>query len=68
MKEKPSDFELFVGLLQACDLVLNSSQVSNDRLLQELERQNKEYLTKIIEQNETIIKNQEKILQRLTSD
>lgn len=41
---------------------------NNDVILNELQKQNKEYLAKIIEQNETIIKNQEKILQRLTSD
>ena len=41
---------------------------SNDVILNELQKQNKEYLTKIIEQNETIIQNQKKILERLTTD
>lgn len=47
---------------------INISQVSNDVILNELQKQNKEYLTKIIEQNETIIQNQKKILERLTTD
>jgi len=40
---------------------------NNDVILNELQKQNKEYLTKIIEQNETIIKNQKEILARLTA-
>lgn len=44
-----------MGFLQTFDVLLNLSQVSNDTLLEELQRQNKEYLEKIIQQNETII-------------
>jgi hypothetical protein len=63
----PSNFDMYLGVLQLYDVLLNISQVSNDVILNELQRQNKEYLTKIIEQNETIIKNQKEILARLTA-
>jgi hypothetical protein len=38
------------------DYNLNVTQTSNDVLFKELQRQNKEYLEKIIKQNEEIIK------------
>lgn len=46
----------------------NFDMYLNDIILNELQKQNKEYLTTIIEQNETIIQNQKKILERLTTD
>lgn len=46
----------------------NFDMYLNDVILNELQKQNKEYLTTIIEQNETIIQNQKKILERLTTD
>lgn len=64
----PSNFDMYLGVLQLYDVLLNISQVSNDVILNELQKQNKEYLTTIIEQNETIIQNQKKILERLTTD
>ena len=51
----PSEFDLFLGFLQIYDLLLNLNQTSNDTIMQELQRQNKEYLSKIIEKNEQII-------------
>lgn len=64
----PSNFDMYLGVLQLYDVLLNISQVSNDVILNELQKQNKEYLTTIIQQNETIIQNQKKILERLTTD
>lgn len=55
-EEIPTGYELFLGFLQIYDLMLNLNQVSNDILLQELQKQDKEYLSKIIEQNNKIIK------------
>ena len=52
----PSEYDLFLGFLQIYDLLLNLNQVSNDILLQELQKQDKEYLSKIVEQNNKIIK------------
>lgn len=53
---EPSDYDLIIGFLQVFDVILNLNQVSNDVLLKELQKQDKEYLSKIIEQNEEIIK------------
>lgn len=66
--EQPSQYDLAIGFLQAFDLILNMSQVSNDRLLQELEKQNDDYFEKIITQNNQILKNQEEILARLRGE
>ncbi len=54
-KNLPSEYDLFLGFLQIYDLLLNLNQTSNDAIMQELQRQNKEYLSKIIEQNEKTI-------------
>ena len=54
--ELPSNYDLALGFLQVFDVILNISQVSNDVLFKELQRQDKEYLEKIIKQNEEIIK------------
>jgi len=61
---------IFTGILQMMDYDLNMKQISNDVLLQHLQRQDKvleghsqelqkqtnEYLKKIVEQNEEILK------------
>lgn len=52
----PNEYDLFLGFLQIYDLLLNLNQTSNDTIMQELQKQNKEYLSKIINQNEEIIK------------
>ena len=54
--ELPSNYDLTLGFLQVFDVILNISQVSNDVLFKELQKQDKEYLEKIIKQNEEIIK------------
>lgn len=54
--DERSNYDLALGFLQVFDVILNISQVSNDVLLKELQKQDKEYLEKIIEQNEEIIK------------
>lgn len=58
----------FLGLLnyianwsQMIDLGLNLSQTSNDELMKEIQKQNAEYLEKILENQETIIKLLEKM-------
>lgn len=56
LDDEPSNYDLVLGFLQVLDVMLNINQVSNDVLFKELQRQDKEYLEKIIEQNETIIK------------
>ena len=54
--ELPSNYDLALDFLQIFNIILNISQVSNDVLFKELQKQNKEYLQKIISQNEEIIK------------
>lgn len=54
--ELPSNYDLALGFLQVFDIILNISQVSNDVLFKELQKQDKEYLEKIIKQNAEIIK------------
>lgn len=53
--EIPNNYDLVIGFLQVFDLLLNINQVSNDVLLKELQKQDKEYLEKIIAQNNKII-------------
>ena len=52
----PNQFDLFIGFAQIYSLLLNLNQTSNDTILKELQKQNKEYLERIIEQNNKIIK------------
>lgn len=42
-------------ILQLMTLIWASEDVSNNKLMEELQRQNKEYLEKIIEQNNQIL-------------
>lgn len=51
---------MFDTFLQMADFQMNVQQSSNDDIMRELGRQNKEYLEKII-------KNQEEILQKLAN-
>lgn len=53
---QPNDFDIFIGFVQIYSLLLNLNQTSNDTILKELQKQNKEYLERIIEQNNKIIK------------
>ena len=56
MYQKEDNNELLFGFLQVIDLILNVSQTSNDELMKELQEQDKTYLSKLIKQNEEIIK------------
>lgn len=47
---------LVANISQIIDLGLNISQTSNDELMKELQKQDKEYFEKIIENQEEIIK------------
>ena len=50
-----NNYELALGFLQVFDVLLNVSQVSNDTIFKELQKQNIMYLKKILEQNEQIL-------------
>jgi NifU-like protein involved in Fe-S cluster formation len=62
MNNQPN-YDMAMGFLQIFDVLLNLNQVSNDTLLEELQRQNKEYLEKIVKQNEEIIKQNDELLE-----
>lgn len=47
---------VLANCFQMLDYNLNVTQTSNDVLFKELQKQNKQYLEKIIKQNEEIIK------------
>lgn len=64
---QPNNYNVAMGLLQVMDVLLNLDQVSNDTLLEELQKQNKEYLEKIIKQNETIIEQNNVLETKLNS-
>lgn len=66
--DKPSNYDLALGFLQVFDVILNISQVSNDVLLKELQKQDKEYLGKIIEQNKIIIEQNKVIIDLINKD
>lgn len=51
----PNEFDIFIGFMQIYSLILNLNQTSNDTIMHELQKQNKEYLERIIQQNEEII-------------
>lgn len=55
MNNQPNNYNAVMGSLKIFDAALNLNQVSNDTILGELQKQNKEYLEKIVQQNETII-------------
>lgn len=50
-----TNYDLALGFLQVFDVLLNVSQVSNDVILKELQKQNAIYLETIIAQNKKII-------------
>ena len=50
-----TNYELALGFLQVFDVLLNVSQVSNDVILRELQKQNAIYLETIIAQNKKIL-------------
>lgn len=51
----PNEFDIFIGFMQIYSLILNLNQTSNDTIMHELQKQNKEYLERIIQQNNEII-------------
>ena len=64
-QEPPSNYDLVLGLLQIFDVLLNVSQVSNDVLLKELQKQDDHYFDTIIKQNNRILELLEGIKERL---
>ena len=59
--------ELLANMLQVMTYIELMSQANNDDLLRELQHQNKQYLEKIIEQNEVLIEQNIQIQERLNN-
>ncbi len=51
-----NSLNLYATFLQIMDLALLQSDASNNELMRELQRQDREYLDKIVKQNEEIIR------------
>ena len=64
-QEPPSNYDLVLGFLRIFDVLLNVSQVSNDVLLKELQKQDDHYFNTIIKQNNRILELLEEIKERL---
>ena len=63
--QTPTDrLDIAANISQFVSLFLLLKDASNNEIMEELNHQNAEYLTKIIEQNELIIKQNEELLKR----
>ena len=60
-----SNLDILANLLQIASFLLLTNEASNNKLLEELQNQNKTYLDKAIEQNETIIAQNKEIIERI---
>lgn len=58
------NLDIAANISQFVSLFLLLKDASNNDLMEELQHQNTEYLSKIIEQNELIIKQNEELLKR----
>lgn len=67
-QEPPSNYDLALGFLQIFDVLLNVSQVSNDVLLKELQKQDDHYFDTIIKQNNRMLELLEEIKERLDTN
>ena len=55
------NLSILANLLQVGTFIMTLSESSNDRLMKELQHQNKDFLEKIVEQNNLIIEKLERI-------
>ena len=60
-----SNLDILANLLQIASFLLLTNEASNNKLLEELQNQNKTYLDKAIKQNEVIIQQNEEIIERI---
>lgn len=64
-KNNSENLSTLANLLQIASFLLLINEASNNKLLEELQNQDKTYLDKAIKQNEIIIKQNEDIIERL---
>ena len=65
IKSSSDNLSTLANLLQIASFILLMNEASNDKLLQELQNQDENYLDKAIKQNELIIAQNEQIIERL---
>ena len=65
LKGDSENLNTLANILQVASFLLLINEASNNKILEELQHQNKEYLGKAIEQNIVIIKQNEEIIERL---
>ena len=64
-KNNSENLNTLANILQVASFLLIINEASNDKLLQELQYQDKTFLDKAIKQNEKIIAQNEEIIERL---
>ena len=67
-KNSSENLSTLANLLQIASFILLMNEASNDKLLQELQNQDKNYLDKAIKQNEIIIAQNKEILERINKN
>ena len=65
IKSSSDNLSTLANLLQIASFILLMNEASNDKLLQELQNQDENYLDKAIKQNELIIAQNKQIIERL---
>lgn len=59
---------MFDTFLQMADFDMNMRQVGNDTIMEELQRQNKVYLERIVENQKEILNNLDRINKSMSAD
>ena len=59
---------MFDTFLQMADFDMNMSQVGNDAIMEELQKQNKVYLERIVENQKEILNNLDKLNKSMSAD
>ena len=67
-KNSSENLSTLANLLQIASFILLMNEASNDKLLQELQNQDKNYLDKAVKQNEIIIAQNKEILERINKN
>lgn len=67
-KNNLENLDILANLLQIASFLLLTNEASNNKLLEELQNQNKTYLDKAIKQNELIIAQNKEILERMNKN
>ena len=64
-KSNSENLNTIANILQVASFLLLTNEASNNKILEELQHQNKTYLEKAIKQNEIIIAQNKEIIEKL---